>query len=145
MRGARFPAGTTNVWRALSGATPAVDAATEVRVLFKTVETALQVQYQVNGTALTADGESWLPVATQDTTLAHAGMRGGNLEVSSLFAFTEDTPPPPLETVVLSLGALPENVTLVSVTTNGVAVAGVEGAYTVYSNATVVATFAAAQ
>lgn len=141
---AKDPAGTTNVWRTLSGATPAVDVATEVRVLFKTVESALQVQYQVNGTALTADGESWLPVATQDTTLAHAGMRGGNLEVSSLYAFTEDTPPPPLETVVLTLDVLPANVSLVSVTTNGVSIAGVEGAYTVYSNATVVATFAPA-
>ena len=141
---AKDPDGATNVWRALTGATPAVDVATEVRVLFKTVETALQVQYQVNGTALTVGGENWLPVATQDTTLAHAGMRGGNLEVSSLYAFTEDTPPPPLETVVLTLGALPENVTLASVATNDVAVVPVEGAYTVYSNATVAVTFAPA-
>ncbi len=142
---AKDPDGATNVWRALTGAMPAVDVATEVRVLFKTVETALQVQYQVNGAALTAGGESWLPVATQDTTLAHAGMRGGNLAVSSLYAFTEDTPPPPAETVVLTLAALPENVTLVSVTTNGVAIAPVEGAYTVYSNATATVTFAAAE
>ena len=142
---AKDPDGATNVWRALTGATPAVDVATEVRVLFKTVETALQVQYQVNGTALSAGGESWLPVATQDTTLAHAGMRGGNLEVSALYAFTEDTPPPPLETVVLTLGEPPANVTLVSVTTNNVAIAPVEDAYTVYSNATVAVTFAPAE
>jgi len=38
---------------------------------------------------------------------------------------------------------LPANVTLVSVTTNGVAVTGNAGVYTVFSNATVVATFAA--
>ena len=142
---AKDPAGSTNVWLALSGATPVVDDENEVRVLFKTVESALQVQYQVNGTALTAGGESWLPVATQGTTLAHAGMRGGNLEVASLYAFTEDTPPPPLETVVLSLDVLPANVTLVSVTTNDITVAPVEGAYTVYSNATVAVTFAPAE
>ena len=142
---AKDPDGATNVWRALTGAMPAVDVATEVRVLFKTVETALQVQYQVNGAALTAGGESWLPVATQDTTLAHAGMRGGNLAVFSLYAFTEDTPPPPAETVVLTLDALPANVSLVAVTTNGVAIAPVEGAYTVYSNATATVTFAAAE
>ena len=40
---------------------------------------------------------------------------------------------------------LPDNVSLVSVTTNDIAVAGVEGVYTVFSDATVVVTFAAAE
>ena len=143
---AKDPGGATNVWLALAGATPAAGVATEVRVLFRTVGDELQVQYQVDGTALaSAGGDEWLPVAAQNGVLAHAGMTGGGLEVSSLSAFAEETPPPSRETVVLTLAALPENVSLVSVTINDVAVVPVGDAYTVYSNATVVATFAAAE
>ena len=46
--------------------------------------------------------------------------------------------------VSLTLPELPANVSLVSVTTNGVAVEAVEGAYPVYDGAEVVVTFAAA-
>ena len=48
------------------------------------------------------------------------------------------------ETATLTIGTLPANVTLVSVTVAGAPVEGVNGVYTVYSNATVVTTFAAA-
>ena len=52
--------------------------------------------------------------------------------------------PRPLATLTIpDLDLASYHVTLVSVATNGVAVAGVAGVYTVYSNATVVATFAA--
>lgn len=138
---AKDPAGTTNTWLALSGATPAVGTPLAVRVLAKAEEGALSVQYEVGGTALSAGGESWLSVVAADTTLGHAGMRGGNFAVSSLSGATEAYPP---ETATLTVGALPANVTLVSVTADGVPVEGVEGVYTVADGATVVATFAPA-
>ena len=59
------------------------------------------------------------------------------------WAFTTLTPPPP--PVTLTIPELPANVTLVSVTTNGVAVTGNAGVYTILSNATVTITFAAAE
>ena len=47
--------------------------------------------------------------------------------------------------VTLTISEVPANVTLVSVTTNDVAVAGNAGVYTVFSNATVTVAFAAAE
>ena len=138
---AKDPDGATNVWTALTGATPAVGTPFPARVLAKSADGALYVQYEVDGVPLASGAETWLPVAAADTTLAHAGMRGGHLAVSSLSGATEDYP---AETVSLTVGALPEHVTLVSVTADGVPVEGVEGVYTVPDGATVVATFAAA-
>ena len=138
---AKDPAGTTNTWLALTGATPAVGTPLAVRVLAKAANGDFYVQYEVGGVALAAGSETWLPVAAADTTLGHAGMRGRNFAVSSLSGATEAYPP---ETATLTVGALPANVTLVSVTADGVPVEGVEGVYTVADGATVVATFAPA-
>ncbi len=138
---AKDPAGTTNTWLALAGATPAVGTPLAVRVLAKAANGDFYVQYEVGGVALAAGSETWLPVAATDTTLGHAGMRGRNFAVSSLSGATEAYPP---ETATLTVGDLPANVTLVSVTADGVPVEGVEGVYTVADGATVVATFAPA-
>ena len=138
---AKDPAGPTNTWLALTGATPAVGTPLAVRVLAKAANGDFYVQYEVGGVALAAGSETWLPVAATDTTLGHAGMRGRNFAVSSLSGATEAYPP---ETATLTVGDLPANVTLVSVTADGVPVEGVEGVYTVADGATVVATFAPA-
>ena len=138
---AKDPAGTTNTWLALTGATPAVGTPLAVRVLAKAANRDFYVQYEVGGVALAAGSETWLPVAAADTTLGHAGMRGRNFAVSSLSGATEAYPP---ETATLTIGAPPTNVTLVSVTADGVPAEGVEGVYTVADGATVVATFAPA-
>ena len=53
-------------------------------------------------------------------------------------------PPAPVFVTLTIPSPLPDNVSLVSVTTNDVAVSGVADAYTVYSNATVTVSFAAA-
>ena len=138
---AKDPAGATNTWLALTGATPAVGTPLEVRVLAKSANGDFYVQYEVDDIALAAGSETWLPVVAADTMLGHAGMRGRNFAVSSLSGATEAYPS---ETATLAVGELPANVTLVSVTADGVPVEGVEGVYTVADGATVVATFAPA-
>ena len=138
---AKDPAGTTNTWLALTGATPAVGTPLAVRVFAKAANGDFYVQYEVGGVTLAAGSETWLPVAADDTTLGHAGMRGRNFAVSSLSGATEAYPS---ETATLTVGDLPANVTLVSVTADGVPVEDVEGVYTVADGATVVATFAPA-
>ena len=124
---AKDPAGTTNTWLALTGATPAVGTPLAVRVLAKAANGDFYVQYEVGGVALAAGSETWLPVAAADTTLGHAGMRGRNFAVSSLSGATEAYPS---ETATLTVGDLPANVTLVSVTADGVPVEDVARAST---------------
>ena len=70
----------------------------------------------------------------------------GGRETSNEKTFGPCTTPAASTTVTLTVPSpLPENVTLVSVTTNGVAVAGNASVYTVFSNDTVTVTFAAAE
>ena len=144
---AKAPAGSTDIWVPLEGATPVANAATDVLVSVKTENDVLKVQYAVGGTVLTYNDSEWLELAASGTSLQGAKFAGTGYSLSALSAKTvteEIVPPEPPAMATLALGALPANVTLVSVTTNGVEVVPVESAYTIYSNATATVTFAPA-
>lgn len=138
---AKDPDGTTNIWVVLTGAVPAVDAATSVRVLLKTDGGGLYAQYEVAGTPL-SDGE-WFEIATEESTLHGAKFVGSGYSVSELRADMEEIPPPAIVDFTID-GGLPENV-VATVTTNGVEVVASEGVYSVFDGSVVVVTFAAAE
>ena len=147
---AQDPVGETNIWVVLEGATPVANDETSVTVKLKTEDGSLKVRYSVesDNEVLTYNDEEWLVLASDDFTLNGAKFAGSGYRLSALSGeVSEKEPEEPIviPTATLTLGDLPPNVTLVSVTTNGVAVSGVEGAYTVYSNATVTVTFAPAE
>ena len=141
---AKDPDGSTDIWVVLSGATPVADVATDVLVSVKTENDVLKVQYAVGDTVLTYNDSSWLELAASETSLQGAKFAGTGYSLSALSAktVTEEIAPPTI--VELTLGELPENVTLVSVTTNGIGIAADEGVYYVFDHATVTVTFAAA-
>lgn len=138
---AKDPDGTTNIWVVLTGAVPAVDAATSVRVLLKTDGGGLYAQYEVAGTPL-SDGE-WFEIATEESTLHGAKFVGSGYSVSELRADMEEIPPPAIVDFTIG-GEIPANVTA-TVTTNGVEVVASEGVYSVFDGSVVVVTFAAAE
>ena len=136
---AQDPAGETNIWVVLEGATPVADADVAVSVELKTEGGFLKVQYSVDNEVLTYNNEEWLVLASDDFTLNGAKFAGSGYRLSALSGeVSEKEPEEPIviPTATLTLGDLPANVTLVSVTTNGVEVVPVESAYTIYSNAT---------
>ena len=138
---AKDPDGTTNIWVVLTGAVPAVDAATSVRVLLKTDGGGLYAQYEVAGTPL-SDG-TWFEIATEESTLHGAKFVGSGYSVSELRADMEEIPPPAIVDFTIG-GEIPANVTA-TVTTNGVEVVASEGVYSVFDGSVVVVTFAAAE
>ena len=145
---AKDPDGATNIWVVLEGeTTPVADEETSVTVDLKTEGGFLKVQYSVDNEVLTYNNEGWLVLASDDFTLNGAKFAGSGYRLSALTGeVSEKDPEEPIviPTATLTLGDLPANVTLVSVTTNGVEVVPVESAYTVYSNATATVTFAPA-
>ncbi len=144
---AKDPDGSTDIWVVLSGATPVANAATDVLVSVKTENDVLKVQYAVGDTVLTYNDSSWLELAASEASLQGAKFAGTGYSLSALSAKTvteEIVPPEPPAMATLTLGALPANVTLVSVTTNGIGIAADEGVYYVFDHATVTVTFAAA-
>ena len=145
---AKDPDGSTDIWVVLSGATPVANAATDVLVSVKTENDVLKAQYAVGDTVLTYNDSEWLALAASETSLQGAKFAGTGYSLSALSAKTvteEIVPPEPPAMATLTLGDLPANVTLVSVTTNNVEITPDEGVYTVYSNATVTVTFAPAE
>ena len=142
---AKDPAGNTNIWVALAGAVPVLDAETTVRVLIKTANDALFAQYNVKvGNAvdddvLTYNGDSWLEIAAADKTLTGAKFAGSGYSLSALSANVD-----PVTYVMFGLDDLPDNVTVVSVTANGVTVEPENDDYTILKGSEVVVTFAAA-
>ena len=158
------PNGATNAWFALSGATPAIGVSFEASLVATTGENGeLFVLYQVDGTALSAgfvsadtwspdfgspfDGQTFHRVATQTAgaSISHAGMHGRHLEVASLSASTISKTAEPIVPVELTLAAPPANVSVVSVTTNGVSITPAGGVYTVDDGASVIVSFAPAE
>ena len=139
---AKDPEGSANIWVALSGATPVVDASTAVQVSLKTEGEVLKAQYAVNGTVLTYENSEWLALASADKILNGSKFAGTGFNLSALSATTDDGI---VVTATLALPELPENVSGVSVTTNGVAIEGVEGVYTVVQGDSVTVTFVAAE
>lgn len=139
---AKDPEGSTNIWVALSGATPVVDASTAVQVSLKTEGEVLKAQYAVNGTVLTYENSEWLALASADKILNGSKFAGTGFNLSALSATTDDGI---VVTATLTLPELPENVSGISVTTNGVAIEGVEGVYTVVQGDSVTVTFVAAE
>ena len=146
---AKDPDGATNIWVVLEGDTaPVADEETCVTVDLKTEGGFLKVQYSVDNEVLTYNNEEWLVLASDDFTLNGAKFAGSGYRLSALSGeVSEKEPEEPIviPTATLTLGDLPANVTLVSVTTNGVEVVPVESAYTIYSNATATVTFAPAE
>ena len=138
-------AGNTNIWVALTGAVPVLDAETTVRVLIKTENGALFAQYKVEGdvddVVLTHNGDSWLEIAAEDkdNTLRGAKFAGSGYSLSALSANVD-----PVTYVMFGLADLPDNVTVVSVTANGVTVEPENDDYTILAGSEVVVTFAAA-
>ena len=139
---AKDPEGSTDIWVALSGATPVVDASTAVQVSLKTEGEVLKAQYAVNGTVLTYENSEWLALASADKILNGSKFAGTGFNLSALSATTDDGI---VVTATLTLPELPENVSGISVTTNGVAIEGVEGVYTVVQGDSVTVTFVAAE
>ena len=139
---AKDPEGSTNIWVALSGATPVVDVSTAVQVSLKTEGEVLKAQYAVNGTVLTYENSEWIALASADKILNGSKFAGTGFNLSALSATTDDGI---VVTATLTLPELPENVSGVSVTTNGVAIEGVEGVYTVVQGDSVTVTFVAAE
>ena len=139
---AKDPEGSTNIWVALSGATPVVDVSTAVQVSLKTEGEVLKAQYAVNGTVLTYENSEWLALASADKILNGSKFAGTGFNLSALSATTDDGI---VVTATLTLPELPENVSGVSVTTNGVAIEGVEGVYTVVQGDSITVTFVAAE
>ena len=135
---AKDPDGATNAWLALDGAAPREARPLRVRIRAKNGTGSLLANYSVDGTELSAGGETWLPVVSAGTTLSGVGMSGRGLEVSALSGATGDG------LAALSMPAMPTNVAVASVTTNGVAVEPDGGVWRVEAGATVVVTFAAA-
>ncbi len=147
---AKDPAGDTNIWVVLEGPTPVADEETSVTVKLKTEGGSLKVRYSVEGDnqVLTYDNEEWLVLASDDFTLNGAKFAGSGYRLSALSGEMSEKEPEEsqdIPTVTLTLGELPANVTLVSVTTNGVAIAAVNGAYPIYDGDTAVVTFAPAE
>ena len=60
------PNGATNVWRQLSGATPDLSNAVELRVSLRTENGVKQVRYAVGNTVLTSSYGEWAPTAYTD-------------------------------------------------------------------------------
>ena len=145
---AKDPDGSTDIWVVLSGATPVAGIATNVLASVKTENDVLKVRYSVGDVVLTYNDSEWLKLAASEHTLHGAKFAGKGYSLSALSAKTvseEIVPPEPPAMATLTLGELPENVTLVSVTTNGIGIAADEGVYYVFDHATVTVTFAAAE
>ena len=75
------PNGATNIWRQLSGATPDLANAVELRVSLRTENGVKQVRYAVGNTVLTSSYGEWAPTAYTDGSNASdevtiAGMLG---------------------------------------------------------------------
>ena len=147
---AKDPDGATNIWVVLEGPTPVADEETSVTVKLKTEGGSLKVRYSVesDNEVLTYNDEEWLVLVADDFTLNGAKFAGSGYRLSALTGeVSEKDPEEPIviPTATLTLGDLPANVTLFSVTTNNVEITPDEGVYTVYSNATVTVTFAPAE
>ena len=106
-----------------------------------------------NGVAVAAVNGAYVVEVGAEATVTFAAAAGYVLSGASTATITVDDdtvfpsasiPTATAETATLTVRTPPANVTLVSVTVDGGPVEGVNGVYTVYSNATVVATFAAA-
>ena len=106
-----------------------------------------------NGVAVAAVNGAYVVEVGAEATVTFSAAAGYVLSGASTATITvnDDTvfpsasiPTATAETATLTVRTPPANVTLVSVTVDGGPVEGVNGVYTVYSNATVVATFAAA-
>jgi hypothetical protein len=141
---AKDPDGATNIWVVLEGATPVADEETAVSVDLKTEGGSLKVQYWVGSDVLTYNSVEWLELASNDFTLNGAKFAGSGYKLSALSGEMSEKEPEVISIAALTLAALPENVTLVSVTTNGIGIAADEGVYYVFDHATVTVTFAAA-
>ena len=110
------------------------------------------VSVTTNGVAVSGVGGAYTILSNDTATVTFAATEGyrlvGNATVDVVMDANKTLsgiPTAELITVTLTIPEPPAGVTLVSVTTNGVAVTGNAGVYTVQTNATVVATFAAAQ
>ncbi|MBQ7191088.1 MAG: hypothetical protein IJR99_16920, partial [Kiritimatiellae bacterium] len=72
------PDGTTNIWRELSGVTPDLANAVELRVSLRTYNGERQVRYAVGNTVLTSPYGEWAPTAYTGSSddVTSAGMVG---------------------------------------------------------------------
>ena len=72
------PDGTTNIWRELSGVTPDLANAVELRVSLRTYNGERQVRYAVGNTVLTSSYGEWAPTAYAGSSddVTSAGMVG---------------------------------------------------------------------
>ena len=139
---AKDPAGNTNIWVVLTGATPTPNE-TPVRVLLETRGNVLYAQYEVAGIQLSdGEGSKWFEIVAADSTLHGAKFAGSGYDVSELRADIDEIPPPQL--TVFTLGELPDNVSA-TVATNGVEVVAEQGVYHVFDHTTVTVTFAAVE
>ena len=136
------PNGATNIWRQLSGATPDLANAVELRVSLRTENGVKQVRYAVGNTVLTSSYGEWAPTAYTDGSnssdeVTIAGMLG-NGDLYNLSA----------ETVALQVKAaltIPEieGMSLTSVRASGAEVSPeLDGTYLVPTGAYITVTFA---
>ena len=152
--------GTTEDWMdanyatQVAGSTFLTPGIVEATLTFPAIPEHVSVDVTTNGATVVANNGAYTVeagAAVVVTFAADAGYVLTGASASTTLTVTQDTVfpsasiPIATKTATLTLGALPANVTLVSVTTNNVAIFPVEGVYTVYSNATVTVEFAAAE
>ena len=136
------PNGTTNVWRELSGATPDLANAVELRISLRMENGVKQIRYAVGNTVLTSSYGEWAPTAYSDDSngsdeVTAAGIMGDG-DVFSLSA----------ETVVARVKSaltIPEidGMILTSVRADGAEVSPeLDGTYLVPTGAYITVTFA---
>ena len=134
---AKDPAGPTNVWTALSGATvPDPSATVPVTISFKEEDGRTLAQYAVDGVPLAnGEGNTWLETVVPDTEIAAVSVSGKSV-LSELSGETEAAPPP----ATFTIPAL-DHMSVASVTAAGAEVPSVGGVYSVEEGTTVVVSF----
>ena len=110
------PNGASNIWTALSGATPVSDRDVQVEISLRESNGRRQVRYAVDGVALRASNQEWLGICmAADASVAVLGCYGTG-ELAAVSGTTEFTPPPLDLTIPAISGA-----TITSITSGGVA------------------------
>lgn len=127
----------TNTWVKLDGATPVLDVPVEVVVSLKTIHGELHARYAVNGSPLTADGESWLKSSATETAVTHLSYQGTG-RIASLGGEASG-----VANCALTVPAAIEGMSVTSVNVGGVEVPATgERVYDIPTNAIVTVAFA---
>ena len=130
------PAGGTNVWAVFAGAVPDETRDCAVKMSTRVAAGAVQVRYEIDGVALTLNGNEWNDVVASDATVSGVSFAGQG-EVAALSGLTPDL----VGDVELIIPAV-ENVSIVSVKIGDDEIQPTDGKYIVPAGSMVTVTFA---